>query len=153
MSGKGTGEGNVYELGEAATELCKGFRPADEDLTLPVGPALKLPYECDIDDHDPGCQCPGRVTEKLYTLAELTQELERQRAEHIREINEKSYETSGHPVVPGVTIKWRGLAAPYVEIKHDGKVMVAGWVHPSPDGPIKKVGTKSNPLLDKGDQS
>lgn len=62
---------------------------------------------------------------------------------------DRQYETQGHPVVPSVIIKWYGMAAPYVEIRHDSELLVAGWVHPTPDGPIKRVDTQPNPVIPK----
>lgn len=46
---------------------------------------------------------------------------------------------------PDVTIKWRGTQAPYVEIRQGGELLVAGWVCPTPDGPVKGEPVKSNP--------
>jgi hypothetical protein len=48
---------------------------------------------------------------------------------------------------PSVTIKWRHDEAPYVEISSGGQLLVAGWVHPSPDGMMKPVVSPANPAL------
>lgn len=39
---------------------------------------------------------------------------------------------------PDITIKWRENRPPYVEIRVGTQIMVAGWVHPTPDGLPKK---------------
>jgi hypothetical protein len=37
--------------------------------------------------------------------------------------------------VKDLTVKWRDGKPPYVEIRWAGELVIAGWVHPTPEGP------------------
>lgn len=52
------------------------------------------------------------------------------------------------PTAPDVTIKWRRDEAPYIEVRHGGKLLLAGWVHPTPDGPLAKIMVSPNPAFE-----